>query len=207
MAFVPVPFTALFEFRFLVFGQRIENTLWFTNVNEDVWSEQQALDMTNEALTHYNTVGKTLVASDTVFTEIVVTDMSSSTAPQWTFPMGDIVGTHTGASLPLNATYTIRFRTNGRGRSSRGRNYVPSLPEGEVVGNTVGTAFAGDWIDYYSDLAQVMVSPGINSQHVVVSRFEDGAERTSGLVQAVTSYTVADFFVDSQRRRLSGRGL
>jgi hypothetical protein len=41
---------------------------------------------------------------------------------------------------------------------------------------------------------------------VVVSRVADGIERTIGVATHVVNAQVTDMFIDSQRRRLTGRG-
>jgi hypothetical protein len=41
---------------------------------------------------------------------------------------------------------------------------------------------------------------------VVLSRIQDGVPRDLALAQTVTSILTTDLFIDSQRRRLTGRG-
>jgi len=52
-----------------------------------------------------------------------------------------------------------------------------------------------------------VVADGLGADWVVVSRFHDNAPRTAGVVSFINAATVVDATVDSQRRRLPGRGL
>jgi len=111
----------------------------------------------------------------------------------------------TGDLLPGNCSLSISFRTAGRGRSSRGRNYFVGLVESQVNGDVVN----GGNVDAYQTLYEELIGAGsvvTGWQWVVVSRFFNGAPRTAGLAQPVTAVVVVDSFIDSMRSRLLGRG-
>jgi len=73
-----------------------------------------------------------------------------------------------------------------------------------VIGNTVDGAVVLDLQAAYNDLRSL---PFDNPwEHCVISRFNAGAPRTTGVATKVTSCVVVDPYVDSQRRRLTGRG-
>jgi len=117
-------------------------------------------------------------------------------------------GQVSGEAAPNNCTMAVSFRTGLAGRSNRGRNYVPCLTNSEVTGNVIDGAFIANVIAAYAQLvfpANVGVIPG-GWEWVVLSRFSGGVERTVGVFTEITSVTVADNIVDSQRRRLPGRG-
>ena len=91
------------------------------------------------------------------------------------------------------------------GRSFRGRNYVVGVPQDQVVDiNHVQSSYAAAWIDTYSELLEGTFEEG--QQWVIVSRFEDGSPRETGIASEVLTVTVVDDVIDSQRRRLPGRG-
>jgi hypothetical protein len=134
---------------------------------------------------------------------VKATSLESDTAPAFERPTL-IPGDLAQAAEPNNVTLAIKFLTAGRGRSARGRNYIVGLHVDAVTNNEVSSAHAAQYVTAYDELRDTsVISVGT---HVVVSRFLDGVERTEGIAQTVTGVTFTDFIVDSQRRRLPGRG-
>lgn len=204
--FVPVTNVLQVEFRYRVFSQNVENVMYFGSEDlEMVWDSAKADDLMDAIEVEWGVTYEPLVCTDVVLTELYCTDLSSETAPTYNKVL-NLTGTHLGSSLPTGSTFTTTFVTQGRGRSSRGRNYWIALPENEVVGNQVDADYQGSILSWYGNLAstlQLLTPPIVQ---YVVSRFSEGAWRTNGLAQLVTAYRSADLNVDSQRRRLSGRG-
>lgn len=143
------------------------------------------------------------LSEDITFDTITVTDLSSDTGPvvNWSF---ESAGGIASPSVPNGTAIVVTFYTEARGRSYRGRNYIPGVPENArtsstTISGTVATNLAVD----YALMAEAMAQQGFT--HVVASRYHNGNEREIGVATLVTSYSVgADF--DSQRRRLAGRG-
>lgn len=110
-----------------------------------------------------------------------------------------------GFPMPNNVTIAVSFRTGLVGRSYRGRNYWPGLTSTQVAGNTVLTAHITAMRAAYSALRTA-----INETEVwvmgVISRVQEGVVLESGIVTPITTFAVADATIDSQRRRLPGRG-
>ena len=70
------------------------------------------------------------LSQDIEFREAYYTDLTSATAPTYTRTSGlPIDGSATNDALPANCALCISHRTNGRGRSSRGRTYIAGIPE------------------------------------------------------------------------------
>jgi hypothetical protein len=110
-----------------------------------------------------------------------------------------------GEAAPNNVAACVSFRTAGRGRSSRGRNYVPGIPNSLVTLNTLDGGFIGDLEGAYQDL----VGPGTflaGWQFVVVSRQTGGVLRPTGVPSPVTSVTMTTDKVKSMRSRSVGHG-
>lgn len=210
MPFVPVTNTALVEIRMLSQGQQVENTLWFELATEiDSVSLGALLDAVH---LWWSSDLAPLVSSRVEVTEYVGTDQTTATAIQVSLP-GDVtdVGGNTPNAMPLGTTLTVSFRTNLRGRSFRGRNYVVGLTEDQVDGNSLEAGVGELWRAAYENL--IGVAAGVDWSWVVVSRFSGMSgsppvptPRVAGLTTPVTSVVMVDDFVDSQRRRLSGRG-
>jgi len=203
MAFVPVPNTALFEIRYTLFDQLIENTLWF----------EEALPWTTSTLAdqceflHDWVVAELFpsMSSDITLREVFGTSMESATAPTGSFvpvtpPAGDVpTGSEAG-----NVALGVTFRTGQRGRSFRGRNYIAGIPTSSRTGNQINSAFAVNMVAAYQMLADSFGA--MLGTFVVVSRYSGGAPRVAGVTTPVLVVATHDLNIDSQRRRLTGRG-
>jgi len=139
-------------------------------------------------------------------TQAVAYDLSSATAPVvFATPGSPVVGGDSSPALPNNATAVISWRTSNRGRSSRGRMYVPGLP---TSAKTSATGFSSAFLAVLASAGAAMnsyFSPD-GLEQVVISTHTGGSPRVAGLAQPVTSVVVDGLF-DSQRRRLAGRGI
>lgn len=139
------------------------------------------------------------------FRAIKFTDLTSQIGPTLTYAAGlPLVGIDASASLPNNCALVITKRTILRGRSYRGRIYHPGLMEGDVVGNTVTPAWVVSMVARY-EMIRTPVTAGAQWHMVVVSRHFNGNPRLTASVNWVTSFD-SDGSIDSQRRRLPGRG-
>lgn len=205
MAFIPVADTVLVEMRMELFAQRVENTLYFRKVGG--FSIPQMTGLANDLIIWWATQFNIPVSTDLTLREVVVTDLSTATGPSVTVnaPTPLPHGVSPVAGLPGNVALCVSLRTVNRGRSFRGRNFVPGLPESAVVGNTVDpTVVSAVQAAYNGIPAAIVTSPW---DWVVVSRFTAGAPRAAGVATPVLTAIVVDPFVDSQRRRLTGRGM
>jgi hypothetical protein len=75
-----------------------------------------------------------------------------------------------------------------------------------VTGNTLNAGYASDFVIAYNDLLPGGVFEPDGWRWVVLSRYTAGAPRAAGVAFAVTRALFTDLTVDSQRRRLPGRG-
>lgn len=116
-------------------------------------------------------------------------------------------GTFNSATLPSNVTWAIKLSTGLTGRSYRGRLYVVGLTAGHQAGtgNTVNTTWAARMVASLNTLLSTLASAGHTLG--VVSYRANGAWRTSGVFTAGVSWVAVDYNFDSQRRRLTGRGI
>jgi hypothetical protein len=193
----------MFEIRYQLYDQLIENTLWF----------EEALPWTSGTLTEQCevlldwAVDNILpsVSADLTIREVFGTSMESDTAPT-----GSVVPDTTQAgdipafSAPGGTCLSVTFRTGNRGRSYRGRNYISGIPSSALSGNQINPLFAASMVAAYNTLRTDV--PELMGTWVVVSRFSAGAPRVTGVTTPVTAVAVHDLNLDSQRRRLSGRG-
>lgn len=203
MAFIPVENTVSVELRALYFDQRVENVLYFHN--QDGVDLAGMADIADHLDTWWNAFMKPYQSASYVFQEVYVTDLTTAISPTYadTSSFGITGANNVSAGLPGNVAYCISFRTNNRGRSGRGRNYVTGLTELAATGNEIAPATKTALITGYEALLTTLP---VGWQWVVVSRYLNGAPRPEGFVQTITAVVAADDYLDSQRRRLTARG-
>lgn len=212
MPFVPVPNTVQVNTVFEMDGQEVEMTSYFekaggvtlTNI-EDLLDRINALLVTGLLPFLGNTiklirlVGNLLDAADSL-QAILNIDPA-------------VEGGATGAAAPNNVALCMSLRTASRGRSFRGRNFIPGIPRDLITESSVNTGSVTAYTDFYA--AYMDVGADLGFEMVVVSRYSgytvvDGKKvptpRVTGITTPVTAAYVVDRTVDSQRRRLPGRG-
>lgn len=146
------------------------------------------------------------LSSNYVYEQTVVTGLR--TASDFTFT-NDANSGQAGGSLvvsdPNNVTLAISFRSGMTGRSFRGRNYLPGIPGSAISDNRVSSILANLFAGAYEILmGEDAIATGFTWG--VISRRTGGALRAAGIVTPITQVVIVDTVVDSQRRRLPGRG-
>lgn len=142
------------------------------------------------------------VTSNTcVLQELYFTDLREVDGPTYSYiPPGGIPGEWEQTSCSNQVSLAISFRTPFRGRSFRGRNYLPGLSENLVNNNRVEASWMSAWVSYYA----VMFGEA-NSNLTpmgVISRYRDKVKLDPGSIQPITAILFVDNIVDTQRRRL-----
>lgn len=210
MPFVVVLNTVMVEMRMQLDGQRVENTLYFHR--DSGWELEDALSLGADLVTWWGTNYAARLTANLSLTEVFITDLSDPNSfGVSVLPEEATVGGSGLDYLPNNVAMCISFRTAGRGRSNRGRNYIPGIVRSDVVNNQIGSDWTEDLVGAYEELFTVATSH--DATWNVVSRFS-GVDpdtgkpipRTTGITTPVTTPIFVDNFVDSQRRRLPGRG-
>lgn len=116
-------------------------------------------------------------------------------------------GLVSNAALPGNVALCLSLRTGLSGRSRRGRIYLGGIPENYVTANEITAELASSIntkaTEFLGDIATGLEGQG---EVVVISRYANKQLRTEPLVTVVTDMLLKDRVVDSQRRRLTGRG-
>lgn len=204
MAFIPVNLVAEVEMRYLWDAQRVENTLYFHS-NPAVDLDTALMDALGlYMVTWFDDHLSNYLCTDISLQEVYITELTNDTAPTVSYVTGlPLPGLVAEDSCPNNDGVCVSFRTAGRGRSARGRNYVPGMRKTQLTNSTWDTSYV-DGIAGVYDLLRT-AGPD-NWAWGVVSRYHNNAPRSTGLFQAITAALVVDYVVDSQRRRLPGRG-
>jgi len=180
-------------------GIPVQNNLYFQKVSIGGIVQADALALANVLDAWWTADIAPSVGSDLTINELYMTDLTTQLSSTFQFSVS-LVGTAPGPALPGNVCLSVGFITSGRGRSSRGRNYVAGLVEGFVTDNSVPQTYADDLRTGYSQLINDVGAVGFT--WCVFSRVANGVDRVAGLVQPVTSVKIADLTVDTQRRRL-----
>jgi len=204
MAFVPAPNIVAVELRCTLDGQNVENT-WHVNVfHEPTVADLVAL--ANNIATVVIGSWLTNLSDQLTFREIHLRSLHTANGVEHTaaFP-ANTTGSLVSPVMPSNVTLCVSLRSQSSGRSARGRLYWMTLTELDVVGNTVASGRVGTIVGAVQDMIDQMVTIGY--AWVIVSYITNNAPRVGGPVYfIVTTALVVDSIVDSQRRRLPGRG-
>ncbi len=159
------------------------------------------------ALTVSNWAGSQLAPSlseDWSLQRVIATDLTTATGPRVEVP-NILPGGVAGEAAPNNVAACVSFRTAARGRSYRGRNYVPGIPNSVITLNAMGPTFIADLTSAYSQ----MIGPGVflpGWEWGVLSRYEAGVPRAAGILTPIITATVTSGYVRSMRSRSVGHG-
>jgi len=204
MPFIPVTDVAQIRLEGRLDGQQVINDLYFRHTTGAIAAaDLQALAGAMASFW----VGNVVTLLNEAYSSVVVHARDLTAAIGFTAEQGmPSTGGVAGEAAPNNCTMAVSFRTSLSGRSNRGRNYIPCLTNSQVTGNNIDAGFASDIVDAYANLLFGGGALPAGWVWVVVSRFTGGLPRVTGTFQEVFSVLVTDLVVDSQRRRLPGRG-
>lgn len=203
MPFVRIPNTVSVELVFAWDTQIVENV--FHNIYEGSLN-QGTLEAIHDIYELWYETALADIQSQVVgLNKIVVKDQNVQNGLGIEFGPGEVfAGTIASTpSLPNNVTLALKWGTGFTGRSYRGRTYHIGLVEGLVTLNNVPADSLAQIISTYDELRQACDSAGYPL--VVVSKFANNAPRALAITTPVTTVT-SDGVIDSQRRRLPGRG-
>jgi len=114
-------------------------------------------------------------------------------------------GTNGGSAMPNNVAACISLKSTSRGRSARGRSYICGIPnEALIAPSEINTTYQAALEAAWSDALSAGADDGWTP--VVASRFTGGVARTTGVTFPIVTIAMFDNVLDSQRRRLPGRG-
>lgn len=204
MAFQPVPNTAQVEVIFLSNSSFVEN-VYHVEKNAP-WTAVELSALCGVIEDWWRTQLAGLQAGTLVLQRIDARDLTTEAGAFFSRPcVGACSGTGPDAALPNNVTAAVKWTTGLAGRSQRGRTYHLGLMESQVVGDNIAEATRAALQLAYGDLRTDIDAMGPSHDLVVVSRISNGVPRPVGQTTPITSASV-DNTVDSQRRRLIGRG-
>lgn len=203
MPFVPLPNTVQASLRLTYQGEEVENTLHFKFAGAVTPADLAAVAEGLEDW--YITRMIPVVPSDVVYREVYAVDMSSQIGGVFTAAGGNgTPGTVSAQAAPGNVTLAYTIRTANRGRSYRGRIFHIGISKDAIVDNEVQQSVVDTYAIRYLELLQAADFGG--GELAVASKRTANAWRLTGVVTVATTIVAGDNYVDSQRRRLPGRG-
>ena len=203
MAFIPVPNVAQIQCLGRVDGCLTVNDLYF-EISGGGINQTNLAALVFVVSTWFTGNLAPLLSDDWTSERVIGVDLTSNVGPRSELSVSTPGGV-AGEANPNNVAACVSFRTGGRGRSSRGRNFVPGIPGSVVTLNTLDPAFISDLIGVYDGVK----GPGTfltGWQWVVVSRFTAGAPRVAGVPSPVTEVVMVGNTVRSMRSREVGHG-
>lgn len=202
MPFVPFENCLKVEQVFLWDGQVCENV--FHVEKDSPWTVPDMQTQAGNFISAWNTLWKPNMASTCSLVNIKCTDLTTEFAPGIEYAVGlPIPGTSGGAAMPNVITVAVKWVTALRGRSYRGRTFHIGLLETQILDNQITTAALTLLQGYYLQIWGGVPIAGANL--VVASRIQGGVEREVGVMTQIIGFQI-DRVVDTQRRRLPGRG-
>lgn len=200
MPFVESPGSVTTEFRYTWRALPVETTLSFHKPGNVAFSQQDVADLHDWLLAWHQANIQTQQSTDISLVELFTTTLDSAISPAYSYtsnlPQG---GDDPAVSVASNQALCVTFKTAGRGRSSRGRNYVPGLRASVLVGNYWTPITGSNLQAAYNAL--LAIETDLSMQWVVLSKETGGVERAQALVQPVTGAVVRSLLVASQEPR------
>lgn len=204
--FIPAQGIMQAEMVFTYLGQVCENVFHVIQGDGATAPTIPEMNALGDALLAYETqFGSVARSNQAALQNVIVRDLTTQSAPAVIRqPGAPIVGQVATQPMPGNVTVAVKWNTALRGRSFRGRTYHIGLVASGVAGDQLVPATLNDLLARYAQL-RTSINGVAGCTMGVVSFAHNNFWRDAGLFTPITSATI-DPNLDSQRRRLTGRG-
>lgn len=203
MPFVPAENTVSVAMIFTQANQRIQNVY---NVLYDSAPDLATMNtLAEDFISWWTTYLQPVVTSNASLVAVDLTLLTTDEGLAITYGTGlpQAGGNTTGQTAPNNVTVAVKWSTILRGRSNRGRTFHIGLQSLQYDQSTLTVAAHGVLVAAYMALLTTINVTGRNL--CVVSKYTGGAARPAAVRTPITTVSI-DLALDSQRRRLPGRG-
>lgn len=206
---IPTPHCARIGLLFThsTLGQQCEMTFGIQDTTDAIFGDAETF--ANQVFTATTTNLKPQLCTVVNLVGVAFEDVRAIPYSGATYPQTAVAGTFAAGvvQLPTSTSLAVKKITASLGRSGRGRLYWPIWLSGECTdGDTVTLAHATAITTALTNW-QAAVAGGAHPCKVGVISLQIGkVPRVAGVFEEITQYAVADRSVDSQRRRLVGRG-
>jgi len=202
MPFIPIPNSASLCFDFVSAGQNWQFCLVVRKSSGSITPTDLNI-IAGEGAGWWTATFKALLGSWNTLKQVRVTDQQVEGGAQ------DIVtvntaGTASGTIMALNAPMCISLRTQRRGRSYRGRVYVSGIVQANMNDSVLWGS--GAVTAFPAAIATLQASLDTAGYDVVVASKQHNLVTTNPAETNEVIAITADNKIDSQRRRLAGRG-
>lgn len=203
MAFIPATNVLKADMIYNHIGQFCSNTFYALMAGSP--SLTDLTDYAGTLVNWFDTQLQPLVSNGTALTKVLVRDMTVESGAAIEFTTDLPMSGTGGSALPGNVTVASKWSTGLAGRSFRGRTYLVGLPVGNNTtnANLLDAGYLSDLQDAYTALIADITAD--DRTFVVASFYHDNAPRVSAVMTEIIAVTVNNQ-LDSQRRRLAGRG-
>lgn len=203
---IPAPGVIQLEAIYTYLGQTCENVYHFEisgGAGTPTISQMTAAAVSLEGWEHGAMLG--LRSPSCTLKLVRARDISQQNGPVVEHdPTTAVTGTQTGIALPGNVTVAVKWSTGRGGRSFRGRTYHIGLTTNMVTGDQLSSSFFNSMISSYQALLNQQVEDNALTG-VVVSYSANKFWRSTAVSTPILAPSI-DPNLDSQRRRLAGRG-
>lgn len=213
MAFIPVTNTAEITMEWQLRDSDIAQNVWGVK-NTAAWDASSLTTMANAFLTWWHTTfGSDSYQSHqgpgTIMIDCIARDLTTQTSPVITVTNAHTPdnGTDSSGDLQNGLTKAFTARSGLSGRSQRGRTFVVGLASNTIDtgdNNLINTGTADSFVLILNGLIAAVPAAISTCSLVVISRFHNGAPRSSGVTTPILSYGYKDRYYDFQRRRAPG---
>jgi len=186
-------------------SQQVKNTLWFKNTPGGSYTNAQRVSLIANLAAWWTNFLRIDLSNELSLTAIEAINQENANAPSTLSVLSPAVpGSFSGASVSLNVAITASLRSNLRGRSYRGRNYVPGLLQTNMIDRgTFAVGMCSNIAASYAKLFDPAAFPADIA--VIASHFTNKLPRLVATLTPITAIIV-ETLADSMRRRLIGRG-
>lgn len=200
MAFIPVPDCCEAGIEFFLDAVPSVITLGFRHTGGGGYDISGLADLATALVTSFITPLVGDQTSDVVYSNIHLRSLDAENGAVFDQPL-TAVGTNGTSGVANQVSMTVSFLTGIAGRSYRGRNYVAGLPTAALADQRNWNAtYIGRLLEDYQTMDLAL--PAVDSEHVVISRFQGGETRSPGVATPVIGYR-PNRPVYTQRRRLT----
>lgn len=191
--------------QYLFNGQKAENTFYVSTVGVPASTDLDSI--ANEFATWLSGSWMPLMPSTVQCTGMVLTSLDSASGPVLISPISPAIAGGGQAALYNQVSFAIQRLILERFRGGHPRIYVPGMPPNHVTSsNLVSAGHADNLVDSLEDLRAALIA---NANTYIMSVLRSTpAPRTPQNPEAVpvVGHRYNDLVLDSQRRRLPGRG-
>lgn len=205
MAFISLPYGIKVEIAFTKDGQICLNVMWCAKLSP-ITVNSTDLDNVLSAVGTLWSGLRSDAASNVFLSSIKATDWSVADGIQAeNLAPATPSGLSSTGFLDNSVTIAVALKSAQRGRSRNGRFFIVGMTGNQLASpNVLNAGTAADIIAAYQ--AYKTALNGFGLAPVIASFVTGGAPRAVGLGTAVASVGFTDGTLDSQRRRLPGRG-